>query len=129
MRIPLAHIAARAAHRPPGYQQDVISKGTIIGDALEISELALATLRIKYAEPTPLTVLEMTQNFVGAIGRWATAGFPVATESQAKQRQAICAACPEWEMDARLGLGKCRACGCAGFKAWLATERCPLSKW
>lgn len=77
------------------------------------------------------TVMELAANFVGAMERWATAGFPVADKAVYAARSAVCDTCEFWDGTARFGLGKCKApgCGCTSMKRWLATERCPLNKW
>jgi len=80
--------------------------------------------------PAPLpNALEMVKNFTKAAGRWADAGFPTVTENVHDARAAICESCEEWDGKARMGAGKCNACGCTGLKRWLATESCPLKKW
>lgn len=48
MRIPLSHIRERAAQRPQGYYEEVVSKGVIDGDVLEIPDEEAAQLYRKY---------------------------------------------------------------------------------
>ena len=48
MKLQLAKIHAAAAARPPGYVQDVLSRGVVQGDALEISAEQMEILRQKY---------------------------------------------------------------------------------
>lgn len=40
-----------AAHRPAGYYEDVLSRGTVVGDQLELSPEAYADLVAKYQPP------------------------------------------------------------------------------
>ncbi len=80
-------------------------------------------------EITEPTLTELTANFASAMTRWASAGFQTVTKEQYDARAAICSSCEFWDATARLGLGKCKACGCTKFKRWLATERCPKQKW
>lgn len=77
-------------------------------------------------EPTPA---EMAVNIGKAGAKWIAAGFPVLSQARYDERAAACNACPLWDAKARLGLGKCNACGCTALKRWLATERCPHGKW
>lgn len=51
------------------------------------------------------------------------------SEPEIAARRAICLPCENWDASAYRGLGKCRRCGCSGFKLDLATEKCPLGKW
>ena len=71
----------------------------------------------------------LAENFLGATAKWAASGFQIVDQTQYAARVAACDSCPQWDSAARFGLGKCRACGCTRFKRWLATEKCPLSKW
>lgn len=77
------------------------------------------------------TVGELAQNFTAAVSRWIEAGAPVVSEEEYAARALACEGCELWDGRARLGLGKCRhkKCGCTRMKRWLATEKCPLSKW
>lgn len=40
-----------AAHRPAGYYEDVVSRGKVVGDQLELSPEAYADLVAKYQQP------------------------------------------------------------------------------
>lgn len=79
----------------------------------------------------PPTLGELMGNFAGALGRFVKAGFKTVDEPTFQKRIAVCRACEYWQEDARAGLGKCEhpGCGCTRFKHWMATEKCPLSKW
>jgi hypothetical protein len=48
VRILLCEIERRAAERPPGYVEDVLSRGMVVGDELELSEEAYRELVAKY---------------------------------------------------------------------------------
>jgi hypothetical protein len=76
-------------------------------------------------------VAELAGNFAGAMTRWIAAGAPVVSAETYAARAAVCEGCEHWDGAARLGLGKCKApgCGCTSLKRWLATEKCPLTKW
>jgi hypothetical protein len=56
-------------------------------------------------------------------------GFALVSESELKQRRAICDVCDWWKPSGNLGLGECRQCGCTRFKMNYASEKCRLKKW
>ena len=45
------------------------------------------------------------------------------------QRRKICLACPQWDATGFLGVGKCNACGCSGYKLNIRASTCPEMKW
>lgn len=126
MRIPLAHLHERAPQRPAGYVEEVLSRGRVIGDELELTDETWRDLVEKFRPREP-TLMEMAGNFAKATAQFVMAGMPVCSQEQFKARRAVCDACPEWMKDA--AIPHCRRCGCAGLKLWLVTERCPLDKW
>lgn len=78
-------------------------------------------------KPTPL---EMAGRFARAMLDWARAGFKTLPRERYDVRRLICEGCQQWRGDgAMLGTGRCGACGCAGLKLFLSTERCPVGKW
>ena len=79
--------------------------------------------------PSPLSAVELAADFAGSMFRWSAAGFAVTDRAGFDRRMEVCQACPHWDGAARLGLGRCRACGCTRFKPWLATEQCPDGRW
>jgi hypothetical protein len=85
-------------------------------------------LKGAYHIPPP-SFLALASKFETALLAWMRAGFPVVAKAQWEARMETCRACPQWKEDARLGLGRCEACGCSKMKHWLATESCPLGKW
>ena len=44
-------------------------------------------------------------------------------------RRLICNGCPQWDASGFLGVGKCKVCGCSGFKLNIRASICPLLKW
>ena len=48
MTIPLDHILAQAQHRPPGYVEDVMSRGQVTGPNLHLDDQAYLDLLAKY---------------------------------------------------------------------------------
>lgn len=83
------------------------------------------------AAVAPPTIREMSQNFAGAMLRFAKSGFKTVDEDTAKARLAVCRQCDLWDENARKGLGKCNhgKCGCTLIKHYLASEKCPDGKW
>lgn len=122
MTFTLDQLRKREKTRPVGYYEDVVSRGVIIGDSIELSETAYEELKAKY-DPDHIGLSALIKNFATAIARWAARGFPVVSKDQFDQRLNVCRGCDQWT-----GL-TCRKCGCTGLKHWLATERCPLGKW
>jgi len=76
-----------------------------------------------------VTPPEMAKNFTQAVSRFVSNGMPVVSRETFEKRHAACLACPKWDAKARMGMGKCRKCGCTKLKLWLETEKCPLLKW
>jgi hypothetical protein len=82
-------------------------------------------------EPTGL----LLRRAIGALARWAAAGFGRVEEAVAERRRAACLACPELRdpsghpVHRLAGAGDSRVCGlcsCAvDRKIWLPTEACP----
>jgi hypothetical protein len=72
---------------------------------------------------------QMAANLGATLVEWGKAGFPVATESQAADRAAVCRGCQDWDAGARMGLGRCRVCGCTRVKWWLASAKCKRGLW
>ncbi len=136
-RIKLSQIASKARTRPEGYVEYVLSLGKIVGDFLELEDHVFNEIRKKYREETPKDPKpeEMVRNFSLAMGKWIKAGFKVVDQEKHNARAAICQGneltpkCDFWEPGARLGMGKCKKCGCTKMKLWLATEKCPVDKW
>lgn len=52
-RIPLTVLKHYAEWRAPGYLEDVLAAGRIVGDCVELSEAAFQALRQKYRDPQP----------------------------------------------------------------------------
>jgi len=125
------------AARPPGYIDALLQVATRDGGAYVVQDADWRAISQRYGQPTLIkedppqepTVGQMAANFAGAMIGWIKAGFPVVSEDQFRARQAACNSCDDWDGLARLGLGKCRLCGCTRWKPWLATSRCKAGKW
>ena len=83
----------------------------------------------KCRDLTPPTKAELLMRFGKALLNFAGSGFKTVTAEQLSERREICLACPFWEGESVMGIGKCGACGCSGFKMYAATEKCPKGKW
>ena len=46
-----------------------------------------------------------------------------------EERAKICEGCEFYDAEAFGGKGKCTKCGCASWKLFLATVKCPIDKW
>jgi hypothetical protein len=57
---------------------------------------------------------------------WAKTGLKLATNYEARRRQAICHACPLYRPDSN----RCGKCGCSvAIKPWLNSATCPEVRW
>ena len=87
-------------------------------------------LTMDFAAPPPLpTGAGLASDYLAAVAPWAAAGLQPVSAEEFARRSAICLACPAWDPAPHAGLGRCRRCGCAGGRRWLAAEQCPLDKW
>jgi hypothetical protein len=75
------------------------------------------------------TLLEMTAALTGSVDEWRKAGFAIASDDEHARRKSICEGCEMWRPNALGGVGRCLECGCAGFKLWMESSKCPLGKW
>lgn len=134
MRLPLEQIHRKAAQRPPGYAEDVISKGRVEGTTLVLDDDAYLELVRKYRGAPPKafnypepSLLDLARNFSLAVANFVKAGCPVVDELELVHRRETCYGCDKWKPQ---GLyARCALCGCSKLKLWLRTERCPLGKW
>jgi hypothetical protein len=53
-QIPISALQAKASYRPPGYLDDVMASGRVVGDMLLVSRAVWASLCAKYRGPQPL---------------------------------------------------------------------------
>lgn len=87
----------------------------------------------KRPSPPPETVRPMTKfsRLMRSIRIWNSKGRPMASKELRRSRLLACRECAYWSSDGNLWLGECRhrSCGCSKFKAWLATEKCPILRW
>lgn len=122
-----AEVEAQATDRPEGYLEAIRAVGIMAGPVVRISEADFERIRAQFPGPNGPSLLEMTQNFVGAAKRWAKAGCRVVSQEQFERRLAACRGCPNWSTDGVLA--RCAICGCFRLKLWAASERCPVAKW
>lgn len=154
MRIRLTDLRTVAPTKPEGYLSDVMSKGKLSGDFLEISPQDYAALRQKYSPQTELQVtsggccgksatrptaslqpsasfpplMQQLRNAAGAATRVASNiihGKPLTAEDDViAKRKEICNACEFFKN------GRCLHCGCyLSSKQRLSSESCPVGKW
>lgn len=133
MKIHVTKIHERAASRPEGYVEDVLSRGIVTGDWLDLPDAVYAELCAKYRpQEPPLPALpERAKNLavqsaqeVAAIAK----GVPAVTEGEAARRLSICKSnvCGFW----RESDETCSQCGCPMAKKtpW-RSARCPVNLW
>ncbi len=142
MKLRISKITEQAKDRPSGYFEDVISRGTLDGDSLEISPEALAELRAIYrppAAPLPLPVIDepplpsiwtMAASLGSAAISEITAhlsGTVPLDDIEIARRLAICRAPCQYY---RVSDDRCSECGCIGnFKTRLRSQECPRGFW
>lgn len=140
MRINIDAIKNKAGERPEGYVEDVLSKGVIVGNFLEIQPLVYKRLLEKYAPHTPMPpskccnqmppLATQLKNVVGAAGRVVEASLRgqgvLADPQTVERRQSVCSGCEFWVAEKK----RCSVCGCrTEYKLRLLTEKCPKGKW
>jgi hypothetical protein len=150
MRLRIVKLHAQSHDRPEGYVDDVLSRGTIDGDFLEITADALGDLREKYRPPIsafslppsafspepPLPSLpRMAANAAASAATETIArvfGASPITPEEAARRLAICdppapsEPCEHFRKSDR----RCSQCGCwMDFKTTLRAMSCPVGKW
>jgi len=132
MRLRISKLDEMAKDRPPGYIADVLEKGVVEGDFLEISPEALAALREKYRPEPPLPSLPArARNLAVQSAKEGIAilqGVPAPTEEEISRRLAICNSnvCGNW----RASDETCALCGCPMVKktTWRSAV-CLAAKW
>jgi hypothetical protein len=62
-------------------------------------------------------------------GAFLTGQQVLCSEDELKTRQEICASCEQWQLNPRVNMHRCEACGCYQLKQHIKTEKCPLGKW
>lgn len=137
IKIKLTDLKVKAKRRPEGYYDEVISLAEEVTDTHVVlttekfHELAHKYRSEQVAPKEEPSLLDLVTNFAGSVSNWAKAGFPVTSEEEYNTRMAICKGCPYWKENILSidTLGKCKLCGCRGFKPWLKTEVCPVSNW
>ena len=138
VRMPLSEVQAKASERPAGYLEDVLSRGCVKNDIIEMDYKSYMDLIEKY-EPQNLAVTEaellkmppvatQIKNAADALAKVTssvTRGNPiVAPEEEIERRRAICESCEF------LKGHRCAKCGCVfNHKIRLATQRCPMGRW
>lgn len=124
MKLSILKIHEQAKDRPQGYVEDVLSKGIVEGDWLEISKEALQDLRDKYRPPTILQkAVSLTQAVVQETVETLQGKDAVSDEEQ-RRRLVICQGCEFFNK------GTCSQCGCVlNWKTRMRSMSCPIDKW
>jgi hypothetical protein len=114
---------------PDGYRSAIAKVGEDRGDTIALRSEDYHSLRARFPAVSLPSKSDLVRNFSAAVGRWLKAGFPVVSGDLYRARLSTCRTCPHWDGKAFAGSGKCRLCGCAKSKLWLATEACPDGRW
>jgi hypothetical protein len=84
----------------------------------------------KTAPEGPPSLFQKAKNLGGAIKRFASDGFKVASDAEYDKRVEICKGCEFWNAAGYNNTGQCLKCGCATkYKLKMAAEKCPIDKW
>lgn len=142
-RLRLSRVLAAAPERPAGYVEDVMSRGRVDGEWLELPDEAHAELRAKYRPVSTQPVIErplpssgrMVKNFAKAATGEAVArvlGKNVVSDEEIDRRLSICRACLPPDGWYRASDERCSHpdCGCwLRRKAAWRGQSCPIKKW
>jgi hypothetical protein len=113
MKLSLSQLRAKAKYRPPGYVEDVLSRGKMNGDLVELDDAVFEELRIKYKEPERPALDVMAKGFFRSVAWWIANGVPVAPKRVFLARRERCESnvCGQWLGDRKVA--RCAACGCS----------------
>ena len=141
MRILLRDIIAKISERGKEYYDDVVNRGVIRGDYLEIDNMAYMDLLKKYnpnkqhstcrtCNGNLPSLPQQIVNAASAAGKALMSGITGhgirASENTIQQRKNICFSCPNYLPDSK----RCKLCGCyTEVKLTLKTESCPENRW
>lgn len=109
-KISLAQLRAKAIERPSGYYEDVLSRGKVVGQDVELSAEAWSELAEKYRG----------QGWLEKIKAEIELG-----KERIEKNKPICAACEYWNAASWLGYGGCTICHCSVLKLGTPGESCP----
>lgn len=128
MKLRIAKVHEAAPSRPPGYVEDVLSRGTVDGEWLDIAPEPYAELVAKYRPaPSLPSAATMAKNAATALRDEIKAritGLPEIEAEEVARRLEICHGCENFIQ------GRCAKCGCfMNFKAKLRSQHCPEGKW
>jgi hypothetical protein len=115
MSDPLAHIRTLAQADPAKW-----------GPALAEHERQLSGVAKSATTAKPPPLWRQALTFTVALAQHIKAGLPMARKRLARQRLAICKACPRYLADS----GRCGSCGCnMAIKTTWQLSNCPEGKW
>lgn len=117
------HEAAKT--RPPGYLEDVLASGTIVGSIIQIPDEKYTELRAKYQPDLPPLTTQGLEALKAIADEAASKllGEKSISYEQYQARLDICKGCPEITAEKR-----CTLCGCfMEVKARFRTRNCPAN--
>lgn len=130
MNLRISKIHDAAPYRPPGYVEDVLSRGVVDGEWLELPDEEYAALIQKYSpKPKLPSTAIMARNAATALRDEIKAriiGLPEIEAEEVARRLEICRWCEHFIPEQ----GRCSQCGCfMNFKTKLRSQHCPINKW
>lgn len=129
-RFTIAALHRVAVMRPDGYVEDVLSRGTVTGQTVSMSDEDYAALAAKYRDVRPPSFAQKVKNFAASAINHLASGMPMASDEEVIRRHDICLGCEFYKGNS------CQKCGCPVNRqkqfisklSW-ANERCPIGKW
>jgi hypothetical protein len=142
MKINIKKLKEKSSERRDGYVQDVLSKGVVTGDFLEIKPAEYKKLLEKYNPSAlmPITsnccskklppMTTQIKNVMSSAGKVVSAVMNgsrvMADKDEVEKRKNVCNQC-EFLIKEK---GRCSKCGCFyAKKIMLDTEKCPMDFW
>lgn len=128
MNLRISKVHDAAPNRPPGYVDDVMSRGVVDGEWLELPDEEYAALIQKYSpQPELPSAAAMAKNAATALRdelKARISGLPEIEAEEVSRRLEICHGCEFFTQ------GRCAKCGCfMKFKSRLRSQHCPEGKW
>lgn len=124
--IPLSKLQSAAKVKAQGYYDACVAVGTIVGDNLQLTEEAFATLRAQFATPSPTTQAQSAAAAVAAECAAVLSGENAIDDATRATRIAACETCAFFIVTDR----RCSKCGCwMEIKTRFRTATCPEGKW
>lgn len=124
--VPLAKLQSAAKVKAQGYYDACIAAGTVVGDNLQLSEEAFASLRAQFSTPSLAAQAQSATAAVAAECEAVLSGETAIDDATRVTRIAVCEQCAFFIVADR----RCQKCGCwMEIKTRFRTAKCPEGKW